>query len=356
MQVKALDVLRVLLSMAFGLALILLVAAFAGVLGAPEWANAGYWWLLIPVLLLPLQRSLTGRNVLAVPGLDALRGRYTLRMAFAWLPQTLLLVSLGLMVLALARPQIVERSVTRTGEGLDIILAIDTSCSMEAQDLSTSTSSVSRLGVAKGVVSAFVDGRPHDRIGVVVFGEEAFTHVPLTLDHKTLNSVLTQVQLGVAGPRGTAIGSAIAVGARRLKQIDNPSRIMVLLTDGQNNAGQISPIQAAEAAAALGIRIYTVGIGSSGRGGLLGFLGGADGLDEETLKSIAEESQGEYFRARSAQSLQEIFETIDTLEKSEAEVTERTRPHDWYRWVLLPAFVGLLLHLLLATSWLRRWP
>ena len=133
----------------------------------------------------------------------------------------------------------------------------------------------SRLEVAKGVVSAFVEGRPNDRIGVVVFGEEAFTHVPLTLDHETLNNVLSQVQLGVAGAQGTAIGSAIAVGARRLKQIENPSRIMVLLTDGQNNQGELQPLDAADAAAVLGIRIYTVGIGSSGggRGGFFGFLG-----------------------------------------------------------------------------------
>jgi Ca-activated chloride channel family protein len=193
---------------------------------------------------------------------------------------------------------------------------------------------------------------------VVVFGEEAFTHVPLTLDHETLTSVLSQVQLGVAGARGTAIGSAIAVGARRLDQIDNPSRIMVLLTDGQSNAGQLQPLDAATAAAALGIRIYTVGIGSTGGrgGGFFGFLSGADGLDEPTLKGIAEKTDGEYFRATSARSLQKIFDTIDTLETSQAEMTERAKPQEWFRWALLPSTLAMLLHLLLSTSWLRRWP
>ena len=135
-----------------------------------------------------------------------------------------------------------------------------------------SVRAVSRLEVAKGVVSAFVEGRPNDRIGVVVFGEEAFTHVPLTLDHETLNNVLSQVQWR-CGCTGDSDCPAIAVGARRLKQIENPSRIMVLLTDGQNNQGELQPLDAADAAAVLGIRIYTVGIGSSGggRGGFSDF-------------------------------------------------------------------------------------
>lgn len=358
MNVSFLQMLRSLLIFLGGIVLLWMVAGFTGVLQAPEWASPWAWILLIPVVLLPFQRRITGTNRLAVPSRVGFEGRFTLRRIAAGLPSLLLYLSLGLMVLALARPQIVERRVIRTGEGLDILLAIDTSCSMEATDMSTSARAVSRLEVAKGVVSAFVEGRPHDRIGVVVFGEEAFTHVPLTLDHDTLNSVLNQVQLGVAGAQATAIGSAIAVGARRLGQIENPSRVLVLLTDGQNNAGKLAPLDAANAASALGIRIYTVGIGSSSpRGrGLFGMLRGADGLDEDTLKEIAEKTGGEYFRATSARSLKSIFETIDTLEKSEAEISERSRPQEWYRWALVPSVVGLFLHLLFATSWLRRWP
>ena len=358
MKVSAVSVIRTLLVLLLGLISLIAASAFTGILNAPEWASPWAWVLLLPVFLLPLQPVLTGRNRLAVPSQGAFKGRVTLRTLLAWVPGALLYLSLGLMVLALARPQIVERKVVRTGEGLDILLAIDTSCSMEATDLSTSSQAVSRLGVAKGVVSAFVEGRPNDRIGVVVFGEEAFTHVPLTLDHATLNSVLDQVQLGVAGARGTAIGSAIAVGSRRLNQIENPSRILVLLTDGQNNAGKLDPVEAASLAKALNIRVYTIGIGSTGGAsrGFFGFLGGADGLDEPTLKAIAETTDGEYFRATSARSLQQIFDTIDTLEKSEAEITERSKPQEWYRWALVPAAIALLLHLLLTTSWLRRWP
>ena len=357
MKVRFVSVVWIIGRLLLGLLALWGAGALTGVLFAPEWASPWAWLLLIPVVVLPLQPLLTGRNRLAVPGQAGFKGSYSLRRALAWVPGALLYLSLGLMVLALARPQMVDRKVVRTGEGLDILLAIDTSCSMEATDMSTSARAVSRLGVAKGVVSAFVEGRPNDRIGVVVFGEEAFTHVPLTLDHETLNSVLNQVQLGVAGPQGTAIGSAIAVGARRLDQIENPSRILVLLTDGQNNAGKLAPIDAAAAASALGIRIYTVGIGSTGGNrGFFGFLGGADGLDETTLKAIAEKTDGEYFRATSARSLQQIFDTIDTLEKSEAEITERSKPQEWFRWALVPGALALLLHLLLTTSWLRRWP
>ena len=358
MTVKFSTVVRYMVVFFGGIAALWVISALTGVLYAPEWASPWAWLLFVPVLLFPFQSVLTGRNRLAVPSAVGFKGRFTVRKAFSWLPSAMLYLALGLMVLALARPQIVERKVTRTGEGLDILLAIDTSCSMEATDLSTSAQAVSRLAIAKGVVSAFVEGRPHDRIGVVVFGEEAFTHVPLTLDHDTLNSVLSQVQLGVAGAQATAIGSAIAVGARRLDQIENPSRILVVLTDGQNNAGKLAPLDAASAAAALGVRIYTIGIGSTNGAsrGFFGMLGGADGLDEPTLKGIAEKTGGEYFRATSARSLQQIFDTIDTLEKSEAEVSERSKPQEWYRWVLLPAAVALFLHLLLSTSWLRRWP
>ena len=331
------------------------VAGLSGVFSAPEWASPWAWLLLIPVLLLPLQGFATGINRLAVPTSSGVKHRWTLRRLLAGVPNVLMFVALGLMVLALARPQEVKRQVIRSSDGLDIMLAIDTSCSMEAEDLNAGLRKVSRLGVAKGVVADFVEGRPYDRIGIVVFGEEAFTHVPLTLDHGTLQSVLDQVQIGIAG-QGTAIGSAIAVAARRLRQIDNPSRIMILLTDGENNAGVLQPVAAATAAAAFDIRIYTIGIGKSRPLSVSSVFAGSDGLDEVTLKAIAQKTQGEYFRATSAGSLESIFETIDTLETSRAEVSERANATEWYRWVLLPAAVFLLLQLVLGSTWLRRWP
>lgn len=339
-----------------GLGALIAILSCAGLLGAPEWGAAAVLLLLIPVVLMPLQPLLTGVNRLAVADVGRFKQRLSWRLPLAFLPGALLLAGTALLVVSLARPMEVERRIERTSEGLDILLAIDTSCSMEATDLSSGRRPVSRLEVAKGVVAEFIEGREEDRIGVVVFGEEAFTHVPLTLDHTTLLDVMAQVQIGVAGARGTAIGTAIAVSARRLEQVENPERVVILLTDGQNNAGRYAPLEAADTAAAVGIRIYTIGVGGrpTGLGGLFG--GGGDGLDERTLTAIAERSGGAYFRAASADALRRVYETIDQLERSPAEVEEDVEPHDWYRYALGPGLLLLLLHALLTTLGLRRWP
>jgi len=349
-------VVRTLLHGLAGVGGLLVILSLTGVLLAPSWAFALALLLLLPTVLLPLQPVVTGVNRLAVAGIGRYRPGFSARVVLAFLPGALLVVSLGLMVVALSGPMEVEKRVQRTGEGLDILLAIDTSCSMEARDLSAGGRGVSRLEVAKGVVSEFIEGRPEDRIGVVVFGEEAFTHVPLTLDHATLLDVLQQVQIGVAGARGTAIGTAIAVAARRLEQVENPERVMILLTDGQNNAGRYAPLEAAEAASALDIRIYTIGVGARSRGlGRLLSLGD-DGLDERTLTAIAERTGGAYFRAASADALRRVYATIDELERSPAEIEEDLEEHPWYRYALFPGLLGLVLHLLLSTVGLRRWP
>lgn len=335
---------------------LLATLSITGLLSAPEWRTAAALLLLIPVVLLPLQPLVTGVNRLAVSDTSRFRQRFSPRLAIAWLPGALLVASLGLLVVAVAGPMEVERRIMRSNDGLDILLAIDTSCSMEATDLSAGGASVSRLEVAKGVVAEFVGQRPDDRIGVVVFGEEAFTHVPLTLDHDSLNDVLQQVQIGVAGARGTAIGTAIAVSAKRLKQVENPERIVILLTDGQNNAGKYSPLEAAEAAGALNIRVYTIGVGGRPRGMAGVFSIGGDGLDERTLMAIAERTGGAYFRAVSVGDLRKIYDTINELETSPAEVEEDIEDHPWYRYALFPGLLGLMLHLLLRAVGLRRWP
>jgi Ca-activated chloride channel family protein len=342
-----------------GVGALALVLACAGVLSAPVWGFAAVLLLLVPVVLLPAQRALTGTNRLAVARLEGRTQRFSLRLALAFVPGAALLAALGLLVVALARPMEVERRVDRSAEGLDILLAVDTSCSMEATDLVASGQPVTRLEVAKGVMAEFVEQRPNDRIGVVLFGEEAFTHVPLTLDHESLIEVLRQVQIGVAGARGTAIGTAIAVSARRLRQVDNPERVLILLTDGENNAGNYTPLEAAEAAAAVGVRIYAIGItGGGGRRGIAGLLGvgTSDGVDERMMTAIAERTGGAYFRAASAEALAQVYRTIDELERSPAEVFEDTEEHEWYRYALAPGLALLLVHLLLGGTWLRSWP
>ncbi len=310
--------------------------------------------LLIPVLLLPLQARLTGRNRLAVSRLDALDRRLTLRMVLSPLPSALRLLGLVLLVIALARPRLTRTDVMVESEGLDIMLAVDTSGSMEERDLNIGRVAKDRLSVAKGVMDDFIGGRPHDRIGVVAFGEDAFTFVPLTLDHVSLREVLRGLQIGVAGAQGTAVGSALAVASKRLKDLEAPSRVLILLTDGRNNAGRIQPQQAAEAAAALDIKIYTVGVGAHRTG--LSRIFGSEGLDEEGLKAIAAATGGRYFRATDSKSLRKIYDTIDELEPSPAEVRQLIEHEERYRRFAIPGFLALILHLLLGHTWLRRGP
>jgi Ca-activated chloride channel family protein len=258
----------------------------------------------------------------------------------------------------LARPQLVDRERVMESEGIDILLVLDTSGSMEAEDFRLGSRAANRLEVAKEVVARFVDGREDDRVGLVVFGEEAFTQVPLTLDHDALVDFLRQVQIGMAGARQTAIGDAIAVAGRRLKELDAESRVMILLTDGRSNAGSVEPMEAAEAAKALGIRIYTIGVGSNEAGGILGIFGGRrrGELDEATLRMIAQKTGAQYFRAADTEALAEVYRTIDKLEKTTAESREFVHREEVFHPWVWSGLVMLLLNLLLGETVLRRLP
>lgn len=321
-----------------------------------SWASSWAFILLIPAVATAFADRWRGVHRLPVVAVGTGATRSP-RVWAARLMPFVRAVGLVLLVLSLARPRETERQVIVESEGLDIMLAIDTSGSMEARDFSIAGRPINRLEVAKGVVADFVGKRTWDRIGLVVFGEEAFTHVPLTLDHETLISVLGSVQLGMAGEGRTAIGSGIAIASKRLKDLDAPSRILILLTDGRNNAGRIDPDQASDAAAALGIKIYTIGIGGRGGGGLLGmFGGGGEGLDEDQLTRIAEKTGGRFFRATDTQTLQQIYATIDALEPSPAEVEELVRHHELFHWPLIPGLVLLAVEMLLSGTALRRAP
>jgi Ca-activated chloride channel family protein len=320
-----------------------------------EWAQPWAFVLLLPVLLLPLQPRVTGVNRLRIPGPSAHEGRMTVRRALASLPLLLKMGGLALVVLALARPRISHRNTVVESDGLDIMLAIDTSGSMRQQDFQSMGRAINRLEVAKAVMAAFIEERPYDRIGVVVFGQEAFTHVPLTLDHDTLVGVLDTVQIGIAGENRTAVGSAVAVSAKRLKDLEAPSKIVILLTDGKSNAGRLSPLEAADLAGTLGIKVYTIGIGGQSRRGPFGMVMG-DGPDERTLQAVAEATGAKYFRANSTAALMDVYETIDELEPSPAEVEEVVRHDELYRRFLMPGVALLALQALLSATWLRRWP
>ena len=239
-------------------------------------------------------------------------------------------LALIFLILALARPQTGRKQVEVLTEGIDIILTIDTSGSMHALDFTLNGEKANRLAAIKQVASDFIEKRPGDRIGMVVFGEEAFTQAPLTLDHDLIESLLQRLEIGMAGD-ATAIGQAIGVGINRLKDLKAKSKIMILLTDGRSNAGDLPPLKAAEIAASYGINIYVIGIGTIGPApfevdtlfGKRTVYQQAD-LDEPTLKTIASTTQARYFRATDTKTLEEIYAEINRLEKSEARGKEYT--------------------------------
>jgi Ca-activated chloride channel homolog len=323
-----------------------------------EWAHP---WVLLaaPVAVGVTWFAWRRRPRLRFSSIDLVKPGISPRRVLSFLPELLLTAGLVCLVVALARPQWTQRETVVRSEGIDILLVVDTSGSMDSADYTVGGRPASRLDVAKAVVARFVEGRPYDRIGLVVFGEEAFTQVPLTLDHVALASFLRQVEIGMSGPRSTAVGEALAVATRRLARLEAPSRVAILLTDGRNNAGAIDPATAAKAAAALGVKVYTIGVGSSGetRGplGLLSRPRGGD-LDEATLRAIADATGGRYWRADDTETLQKVYDTIDLLEKSTAEVKEYVHAEERYHPWLFAGMVLIALQAILASTVLRRLP
>jgi Ca-activated chloride channel family protein len=267
-----------------------------------------------------------------------------------------------LLVLAAARPQFYNVSRDIRSHGVDIMLCLDTSGSMQALDFELKGKPVSRLTAVKKVVSDFIQKREMDRIGIVVFGQEAFTQAPLTLDKGLLMGLVERMEIGMAGDM-TAIGSAIAVGGKRLKDLQAKSRTLILLTDGRHNAGNLTPEQAAEAVHALGVKIYAIGVGGYGPApfrvrDLFGtrIVHQRVDLDETTLKKVAEIGHGRYFRAADSKKLSEIYEIIDREEKSEVKVKEFFHFRELYLYFLVPALVLLGLEITLRTTFLRGVP
>jgi Ca-activated chloride channel family protein len=254
-------------------------------------------------------------------------------------------------IVALARPRSGARAENITSQGINIVLAIDLSSSMLAQDFQPQN----RLEVAKDVVKRFVAARTSDRIGVVAFAAEALTQVPLTTDYPVVNAAVDNLAAGQLED-GTAIGTAIATAANRLRNAPGRSRVMILLTDGENNRGSIDPRTAGKAAAAFGIKIYTIGVGTEGMApvpvgrGLFGlrYENRPVRIDEPLLTDIARESGGRYFRARDAAALQRIYEQIDQLEREPVQTRAYVRFTELFRWPLTVAIITLALELLLA--------
>ncbi|MDY5241999.1 MAG: VWA domain-containing protein, partial [Alistipes senegalensis] len=280
--------------------------------------------------------------------------RYYLR----HLPSALRAAAFALLVVALARPQDVEQNVRTNTEGIDIMLAIDVSGSMLARDFKPD-----RITAAKEVAGSFIADRYGDRIGLVAFAGEAFTQSPLTTDQSTLQTLLARIRSGLIED-GTAIGNGLATAINRLRESEAKSKVIILLTDGVNNRGEIAPLTAAEIAKAQGIRVYTIGVGTEGMApypaidmfGNITFVNQKVEIDEKTLTAISDMTGGKYFRATDKAKLKAIYDEINQLEKSKVEVTEHVSYHELYlAWVL--AALGLLLaEFLLANLVLKRIP
>ncbi len=329
-----------------------------------HFANPGWLWLLIPVaglgvLLWWRTRHPKGLGYPSLQSVNRLWPRAVMG-PDEWLGLVIVL-GLGLAVVAMARPQHGLKTDQLTGQGVDIILCLDTSGSMRSVDFKPQN----RLGAAKEVARQFIEKRPHDRMGLVVFGGAALTICPLTADKRALLDLLDKVAIDMTGVDGTAIGMALATAADRLRESKAKSKVILLLTDGRNNVGAIDPVTAAKAAAALGVKIYAVGAGSP-EGGMIPvqdpvfgtrYMKTKDDLDENTLRQVAGASAGgDYFRAKNLKGLERVFDRINHLEKSDYKVVSFTNYQDRYFPWLLAAWLLLGLAVLGRYTLLRRLP
>lgn len=328
-------------------------------------------WVLLLLVFIPvavrLRRGMT-RAALRYPALDALvtaaGSRVRGRSKWCWLPGALRLAATVCLIGALARPQggLAESRVFT--EGIDVMLAVDVSSSMLAEDFTLNGERANRLAAVKAVVADFISRRGGgDRIGLILFAARPYTQCPLTLDHGWLQKNLERAHVGMIED-GTAVGSALATAVGRLEASDGKSKIIILLTDGQNNAGKVRPLTASEAAKALGYRVYTIGAGTRGMApyptrdffGNLVYRPIPVDIDEATLREIAATTGGRYFRATDTESLKEIYAEIDALEKTPHAGLHYKEYRELYPWLLIPAMALLVGEVVLSRTVLRVLP
>ena len=326
-----------------------------------RFANPKLLWLLtlvVPMTAYYVYRLRQGRATMRISTVSGLRGvprgaRYYLR----HMPFVLRCGAVALLVVALARPQSSQSDSSRTTEGI-IVLSLDISGSMLARDFQPD-----RISAAKEVAASFIADRPNDRIGLVVFAGESFTQSPLTTDKASLLNILGTVRSGMIDD-GTAIGNGLATAVNRLRESQAKSKVVILLTDGVNNSGQIAPLTAADIASTLGIRVYTIGVGSEGQApypaldmwGNLSFVPMKVEIDEKILSDIAEKTGGRYFRATDNEKLREIYKEINRLEKSRVEVESQTRYDERFAPFVLGALLLLAAGFAMRRLWFRQIP
>ena len=326
-------------------------------------ANPSYIYLLL--LLIPLigwyfwkmRKNQASVEMSSSQAFDAPKA-VTAKVYLRHVPFVLRMIAIALVIVILARPQSTNSWQNSSTEGIDIMMAIDISSSMLAQDLRPN-----RLEAAKNVAAAFINGRPNDNIGLVVFSAESFTQCPLTTDHAILLNLFKNIQSGMIED-GTAIGLGLANAVSLIKDGQAKSKVIILLTDGSNKRGEVAPVTAAEIAKTFGIRVYTIGVGTKGEapypfrlpGGMIQTQMIPVDIDEPTLKQIATTTGGQYFRATDNASLKEIYSEIDQMEKTKISVREYSKKQEEYKNIALLLLALLLLELLLKHTLLKKIP
>jgi len=330
-----------------------LIDKFSSVEFSLIWA---FLFLPLPFLvarLLP-PAPMSSNAALRVPFFDQIQTAITTKRRSRSLSKLVLaLIAWALLVTAAARPQFIGDTVKQSITGRSLMMAVDISGSMQAADMVIAGRAVTRLDAVKAVASEFISKRKGDRIGLILFGSQAYLQAPLTFDRKTVNTLLAESQLGLAG-RETAIGDAIGLAVKRLRKEDKKNRVLILLTDGANTTGNVDPLKAADLAAQEKVKIYTIGIGADGRIIQTPFgrqrVGGSD-LDEPTLIAIAEKTNGRYFRARDVKDLQNIYTALDKIEPiSEDELSYRPVQELYYYPLALALALSALIALLSILS------
>lgn len=331
-----------------------------------EFASKGYFLLLLLLIPYILWYFLYRRkNEPTMRMSDTKQYPYapkSLRVRLIHLPMFLRCVSFVLIVCAMARPQTHNSWDNKTVEGINIMLAMDVSTSMLAEDLKPN-----RMEAAKDVAHEFISGRPNDNIGLTIFAGEAFTQCPMTTDHSSLLRLLQDTRTDIAArgliQDGTAVGMGLANAVSRLKDSKSKSKVVILLTDGSNNMGDISPMTAAEIARSLGIRVYTIGVGTNKvapypvpvAGGVQ-YVNIPVEIDTKTLKDIAQTTDGNFYRATNNKELKQIYQDIDKLEKTKMHVKHFAKRYEAYQPFIIAAFLILLMEILLRITWLRKIP
>ncbi|MGE0076489.1 MAG: VWA domain-containing protein [Bacteroidales bacterium] len=321
-------------------------------------ANPKLLYLLILVPLMAAWYIFRQKDIKASLRISTLGGfsntKPSIRVYLRHTPFVLRIIAVILVIVALARPQTTNIQKNVSADGIDIVLSLDVSGSMLARDFKPD-----RLEAAKELGIKFVSGRQTDRVGLVIFAGESFTLCPITTDHVALINMFKDISMGVLED-GTAIGSGLATAISRLKDSEAKSKVIILLTDGVNNRGEIAPLTAAEIAKSFGIRVYTIGVGTYGTAPYpvqtpfgTQYRDMKVEIDEDLLTKIAEMTGGEYFRAVSNKALEEVYAKIDKLEKSKIEVTEYSRREERFRPYALAAFILLVLEILLRRTFLR---